>query len=195
VTVQQSYGYFPEMAAALHADQIDLAIVPMAQAVPPPGLAFTELLEGRNVVACRAGHPLTRKRPLRASDLGDYPWVAPLPGSALASDLQAILLAIGLSELTVRYAGGNLMSVVTYMSETDALAVLPYSVVFAGRREGRVTALPLTIPQPGRAVGILRRDGPARGTAADRLASFVAAEFGELRHLIKRHESAVVWAR
>jgi DNA-binding transcriptional LysR family regulator len=138
VTVQQSYGNFPELSAALVADQIDLAIVPMAQNQPPAGLQFAELLEGRNIVACRTGHPLLRQRPLRTSDLGAYPWVAPLPGSPLVSDLQAILLAIGQSELNIRYSGGSLMSVVTYMAETDALAVLPFSVVFAQRRENRI---------------------------------------------------------
>ena len=193
VTVQQSYGNLPDLTAALEDDLIDLAIVPMGALEAPPGFEFTEILPGRNVVSCRTGHPLLRKLRLQISDLSDYPWVAPLPGSPLMSDLHSILLANGMSDISIRYSGGSLMSVINYMSETNALAVLPFSVVFAQRKEQRVTVLPLDIPQPNRSLGILRRVTPNRPQAADRLASFVCSAFEDLKHLIKRHENAVVW--
>jgi DNA-binding transcriptional LysR family regulator len=195
VTVQQSYGNLPDLSAALENDLIDLAIVPMGALEAGPGLEFTEILPGRNVVSCRPGHPLLRKRRLQISDLIDFPWVAPLPGSPLMSDLHSILLANGMSEINIRYSGGSLMSVINYMAETNALAVLPFSVVFAQRKENRVTVLPLDIPQPNRSLGILRRASVNRSQAADRLAGFVCVAFEDLKHLIKRHENAVVWGR
>lgn len=73
------------------------------------------------------------------------------------------------------------------------LAVLPFSVVFAQRKENRVTVLPYDIPQPDRSLGILRRMTGARSRAAERLAAYVTAAFEDLKHIIKRHESAVVW--
>jgi DNA-binding transcriptional LysR family regulator len=193
VMVQQSYGNLPDLTAALEDDLIDLAIVPMGALDAPPGFEFTEILPGRNVVSCRNGHPLLRKLRLQISDLSDFPWVAPLPGSPLMSDLHSILLANGMSEINIRFSGGSLMSVINYMAETNALAVLPFSVVFAQRKEQRVTVLPLEIPQPNRSLGILRRVSPNRPQAADRFASFVCVAFEELKHLIKRHENAVVW--
>lgn len=195
VTVQQSYGNLPDLSAALENDLIDLAIVPMGPLEAGPEFEFTEILPGRNIVACRPGHPLLRKRRLQISDLVEFPWVAPLPGSPLMSDLHSILLANGMSEISIRYSGGSLMSVINYMSETNALAVLPFSVVFAQRKENRVTVLPLDIPQPNRSLGILRGTGPNRSQAADRMASFVCTAFEDLKHLIKRHENAVVWGR
>jgi DNA-binding transcriptional LysR family regulator len=195
VSIQQSYGNLPELSAALEGDQIDLGIVPMGLLDAAPGFAFTEILPGRNIVACRTAHPLLRKRRLQTSDLTDFPWVAPLPGSPLMSDLQMILMSIGMSELNIRYAGGSLLSVVNYMAETNALAVLPFSVVFALRKETRITVLPLDIPQPNRSLGILRRVTQTRPPAADRFAAHVVSAFDELKHLIKRHENAVVWGR
>lgn len=195
VTVQQSYGNLPDLMAALEDDVIDLAIVPIGHIEAGPGFEFLELLPGRNVVACRTGHALTRKRRLQLSDLTESPWVAPLPGSPLRSDLHSILLTIGLSEVTIRYSGGSLMSVINYMAETNALAVLPFSVVFAQRKENRITALPLELPQPNRSLGILRRTGRARAQAADRFALHLTTAFEDLKHLIKRHENAVVWGR
>lgn len=195
VSVEQSYGNLPEMQAALAGDQVDLGIVPMGLVDVAPGFSFTEILPGRNIVACRPAHPLLRKGRLQTSDLLDYPWVAPLPGSPLLSDLHTILLTIGMSKVNIRYAGGSLMSVINYMAETNALAVLPHSVVFAQRRENRVTVLPLDIPQPNRSLGILRRTGVEPPQAVTRFAAFVTAAFDDLRHLIKRHENAVVWGR
>ncbi|MFT3975185.1 MAG: LysR family transcriptional regulator [Amaricoccus sp.] len=193
VTVEQSYMNLPEIAAALEASQIDLGIVPIGVLDLGPGFEFTEILPGRNIVACRPGHPLMRKRPLEAQDLTRYPWVAPLPGSPLMSDLQMILMSIGMSELNIRYSGGSLMSVVNVLAETDALAVLPFSVVFALRRESRITVLPYDIPQPNRSLGILRRTDGLRTAAAVRFAGHVIAAFDDLKHVIRRHERAVVW--
>lgn len=89
VSVQQSYGNLPDLMAALEDDLIDLAIVPIGHIEAGPEFEFLELLPGRNVVACRTGHALTRKRRLQLSDLTESPWVAPLPGSPLRSDLHS----------------------------------------------------------------------------------------------------------
>ncbi len=194
ISVHQSYGHGAELFAALKAGQIDLAIVPLAGEAEP-GLEFTEILPARNIVACGVGHPLLRKRPLTPADLASFPWVAPLPGSPLMSDLQMILMTVGIPDFNVRYSGGSLMSVINYMAETSALAVLPHSVVFAHRKENRITFLPFDIPQPNRALGILRRAAAPRLQAADRFAAHIVAAFDDMRHLIKRHESAVVWGR
>lgn len=195
VNVQLTYGNTPDMAKALESDQIDLAIVPIGLKEGTPGLEFTEILPGRNVVACRAGHPLSRQRRLQAHDLAGYPWVAPLPGSPLLTDLHSILVAIGLPEFDVRFSGGSLMAVLNYMAESDALSILPFSVVFSQRKLNHVVSLPFAIPQPQRALGILRRMNTPRKPTVDRLAMHIQQSFDDLKHLIARHENAVVWGR
>jgi len=193
ITVHQSYGNLPDLVSALDARLIDLGIVPVGSAHPGSAYEFIEILPGRNVVACRADHPLLRLPRALASDLAAYPWIAPLPGSPLMTDLQMILLSIGISELNVRYSGGSLMSVVNFLAESDALAVLPFSVVFALRGDNRVTTLPFAIPQPDRSLGILRRfDGP-RAPAAERFVQHLISVFDVLKHTIQRHENAVTW--
>jgi len=192
VTVHQSYGNLPELVSALDARLIDMGIVPIGSTHPGSQYDFTELLPGHNIVACRVGHPLLRRRLPKASDLAAYPWIAPLPGSPLLSDLQMILMSIGVSDLNIRYAGGSLMSVINFLSESDALVVLPFSVVFALRRENRVTVLPYAIPQPDRSLGILRRVDGQRVPAADRFALHLIAVFDDLKYVIKQHESAML---
>ncbi|AOF92819.1 LysR family transcriptional regulator [Sinorhizobium sp. RAC02] len=193
VRVDQIYGYFSDLRAALKADQIDLAICPIDILDEGSGLEFHEILPGRNVVACRVTHPLLLKRRPQPMHLLDYPWVAPPPGSPLLADLRSMLLSFGATELRIRYTGGSLMSVVNYLKGTDALTVLPHSVVFAQRNEKSITALPVNVPHPQRALGLLKRADAPRMPAVDHFARHVQSGFDNLKHLIKRHEESVVW--
>lgn len=192
VTVAQSHGNAPDLAKALEGGQIDLAIVPLGPRERLAGFDFAELLPGRNVVACRPGHPLMRRTGLIAADLVAYPWVSPLPGSPLMTDLHAILASVGAEDLMMRYSGASLLSVTNYLAESNALAILPYAAVFAQRFEGRIAALPFDIPQVHRTLGILRRSGLALAPAVERFVDHLLAEFDDLRHILKREEAAAI---
>jgi DNA-binding transcriptional LysR family regulator len=193
VRVDLTYGYFPDLRAALHADQIDLAICPIDILDEGSGLVFQQVLPGRNVIACSATHPLLMKRRPQPSHLLEYPWIAPPPGSPLLTDLRSMLLSFGATEIKIRYSGGSLMSVVNYLKTSEALTIMPHSVVFALRNERSVTALPVTIPHPERALGLLKRADALRTPAVDQFARHIGTSFEDLKLLIKRHEQAVVW--
>lgn len=193
VRVHQSYGYLSELRASIESDQIDLAFCPIDILDEGSGLEFCEILPGRNVVACSASHPLLIKRRPQITELLDFPWIAPPPGSPLHADLHSLLLSLGATEIKIRYSGGSLASVISYMTRTQALTVLPHSVVFAYRRDRAISALPFEIPHPDRALGLLRAKSAPNAPAVDQLAAHVCKSFDSLRHLIKRHEQAVVW--
>lgn len=195
ISVQQSYGNLPELTSGLDAQVIDLGIVPIGSAHPGSNYEFIELLPGRNIVACRVGHPLMRQSHLLASDLAEQSWIAPLPGSPLMSDLQMILLSIGVTDLKIRYSGGSLQSVVNFIAETDALALLPFSVLYALRRHNQIAVLPFDIPQPDRSLGILRRIDAPRARAVERLTQHLVTVFGDLRHAVGQHERALIGAK
>ena len=96
VRVDQRYGYTGELKALVKSGQLDLAICPVELlGEGDEDLTFQELLPGRNVVACRVGHPLLQVRPLRAEALLEHPWIEPPPGSPLIADLRTALLALG----------------------------------------------------------------------------------------------------
>ena len=191
--IEQSYGYLSELRAAILADRIDLAICPIDMLDEGSGMHFQELLPGRNVVACRVTHPLLMRRKLKGPELLDYPWIAPPPGSPLLADLRSLVLSLGATETKIRYAGGSLTSAMNYMKESDALTILPHSVVFAYRNEKAITALPVNIPHPERALGLLRRKEDLGAPAVEAFSAHVRKSFENLRHLIKRHEQSVVW--
>jgi DNA-binding transcriptional LysR family regulator len=193
VRVDQSYGYLKDLRAAIEADQIDLAVCPIDILDEGSGLEFQEVLPGLNIVACNASHPLLMRRRPKISELLNYPWIAPPPGSPLFADLHSLLLSLGATEIKIRYTGGSLASVISYMTRTEALTILPHSVVFAFRKDRSISALPFKIPHPERALGLLRPTGAPNAPAVDQFVIHVVKSFESLRHLIKRHENAVVW--
>jgi len=194
IRVEQGYGYLADLRAALDADRIDLAICPIDVLDEGSGMRFHVVLPGRNVVACRITHPLLKDRRVSPQKLLDYPWIAPPSGSPLYADLHSLALSLGATEIKVRYAGGSLTSAINYLKSSDALTILPHSVVFAYRNEKSITALPVKIPHPERALGILRRTEGLRAPAVDAFVGHISNSFADLKHLIARHERAVVWA-
>lgn len=173
------------MRAALSADRIDLAICPVDLLDEGSGLAFDALLPGRNVVACGATHPLLLRRRPDPRALLDYPWIAPPPDSPLLADMISLILSLGATEPKIRYTGGSLISVLNVMKATHALTILPESVVHVLARDRSVTALPVTVPHPDRALGILRGSGAS--PAVDRFARHIQARTAALRDEMERH--------
>ena len=192
IRVDQSYGHVPELQAGITSHQLDLAICPLGLVDSGSGVEFAELLPGRNIIAARTGHPLTKSTRIEPRDLLPWPWIAPLPGSPLLADLHGILLSIGITEIAIRYSGGSLLSVLNYLEETEALTVLPHSVVFAARRSRAITALPVRFPQADRSLGILRLSRATRLPAAEKLAAHIQAGFAALRPAIQRHERSAL---
>jgi len=195
IRIEQGYGNLHDLEKGIASNQLDLAICPLGIVDAARGFQFTPILAARNIIACRIGHPLLRRKKLSTDDLLDFPWIAPLPGSPLLADLHALLLSIGLPEVSIRYSGGSLLSVFNYLEETDALTILPHSVVFAHRKDRQITVLPLQIPQPPRSLGILRAASESPLPAADKLARHIMRKFDLLRFLIERHQTSIVWGR
>lgn len=192
VRVIQSYGYMPDLQEAIRADRIDLAVCPI-DVLDNADLEFQTILPGRNVVACRVTHPLLLKKKLKGPEVLDYPWIAPPPNSPLQADMRALLLSFGSTGVSIPYVGGSLASTMNYLKRSDALTILPHGVVFAYRKEREITALPLRVPHPERALGILRLAGSPPSPAVRAFSASIAKAFGSLGELIRRHEQSVVW--
>jgi hypothetical protein len=63
----------------------------------------------------------------------------------------------------------------------------------AYRNEKSITALPVNIAHPHRALGLLRRSDALRSPVLDAFSAHIRKNFDTLKHTIKRHEQAVVW--
>lgn len=193
VRIEQSYGYVPELLDQLDAGTLDVAICPMNPAAVVAGFQFVPVLPGRNVIACGSHHPLLRKSALRLSDIAPYPWLAPPASSPLYEDMRHILRDIGVTDTRISFSGGTLASMTTILSNSDALTVLPYSVVFMARRQSVLSALSIRIGHPERMLGILTKDADLSRPTVRRFRRFVETEFRNLSRFIQQHEQNTLW--
>jgi len=99
VHINQSYGYARDVMNDLTQDTLDLGIVPLRASEVPSGLAAHQILPGRNVIACRVGHPLARKSSVKLANITQFPWIAPPPDSPLYHDLRTVLDGIGVKDV------------------------------------------------------------------------------------------------
>ncbi len=193
VTIHQSYGYLDDLSAQLDAGSIDLAICPVRPDAVQDNMAFKPLLRGRNVIACAPTHPLARRSAFKLEDIAAYPWIAPPAGSPLYADLRGALATIGISDFRVSFTGGSLASILSIMAGSDSLTVLPYSVVFMQNHTKLVTALPVKLEHPERALGLVwRADRPMR-PAVKRFRRYLEAEFQGLANRIEQKGRRAVW--
>jgi DNA-binding transcriptional LysR family regulator len=193
VRIEQRYGYGAELLPLLDADMIDAAISPIARDAPPSGMSVRRLIVGRNVIACRRDHPLRRKRNLSLPDIGGFSWVAPPAGSPLYNDLKSVVASIGLSDLRIAFSGGSLNSVLSMIAASDALTVLPYSVVFSLRKQFAIDALNIRIRHPERDLSIVMRPGEPASPAVRKFERFIRTAFGTLEAAIQHAERRALW--
>lgn len=156
VRVIQNYGYTGELAAKIRAGQLDLAVCPIELLDVESDLSFEQILPGRNVIACRRGHPLLQTPHFHPADVLNYSWIEPPAGSPLSADLQTALIGLGAERVRISYSGASLAGILGHLHSSNSLAVLPFGVVFAQRRFNEIVELPLTLSHPPRALGILQ---------------------------------------
>jgi DNA-binding transcriptional LysR family regulator len=184
VQIAQSYGYMDTLSAGLRNGALDCAILPLHPSQVPSDITFVPLLPGNNVIACRAGHPLTRRKGITLADIEMYTWIAPPSDSPLFQDLQRALKSIASEDFRVSFSGGTLASIQSVLIGSDALTVLPYSVVFLSRRSMPLDVLPLRIEHPDRQLGLMTMTGQVQAPALRRFSAFLTAEFHRLRNLM-----------
>ena len=184
IRIDQSYAYVDEAVEKISHDLLDLAILPVRPGSLPEDIEFRQILTGRNVIACRNGHPLTRVTEPKARDVVSYPWIAPPANSPLFQDMRALLDRIGQRELKIGFTGGSLSAVLNVLTGSDSLTVLPFSVVFMLQRQNQVTALPIPIGDPDRHLGIVTKNRKSSHRAATRFADFVQTRFEAIEEQI-----------
>lgn len=193
VSIHQSYGYLKDLSEQLNAGSIDLAICPVRADQVPEGLSFKPILRGRNVIACAPSHPLARRATIKLADIAPYPWIAPPAGSPLYADLRDALSSIGIRDFKVSFTGGSLTSILSILAGSDALTVLPFSVVFMQQYQKSLTALPIRLDHPERALGVLWNEARPIRPAVQRLRHFIETEFSGLARQIESKGRDTVW--
>ncbi|MEJ2435290.1 MAG: LysR family transcriptional regulator [Pseudolabrys sp.] len=173
--------YFPALVAALFNHRLDIVIGPFELLEQPSGLAIERVLQNRNVIVCRPGHALTRRRRASSAELEAALWIGHARESMLSLDMRATLADLGVNRLNVVFESNSAGAVATLVRDGDYLTVLPLLSVAQRVRAGELATLPMP------------RSGPERWTAIiTRSDSTQSAAMIELRKVLAREINAVV---
>ena len=187
IQIEQSYGYAVDLLKKLAEDQLDLVICPLSSHQIPAEVEFRGLLPGKNVVACSKGHPLMMKNRVTPQEIFGFPWIAPPPDSPLYSDLRHQLTVMGIKNFKISFSGGTLASTLAILTGSNALTILPYSVVIAASRRNNIAALPFHVEHPDRTLGIATKRGPALSPVVMRTHNFLTHKFSGLSDELARN--------
>lgn len=193
ITIEQGYGYFDELQGQLRNGALDMAVLPLRAEQLADDLDFAPLLPGRNVIVARKGHPLTRTKIITADDLRKFRWIAPPENSPLYHDIQRTLNSFGLDHMPVAFSGGNYASIVGVLAGSDALTVLPASVVIVAGSGWPLATLPLQIAHPDRTLGMLTR--PGGEPSLRRFKDFLKAQCSWIDARLRHGENEARWRR
>lgn len=181
VQIDQTSGYLDTLAPALRLGRLDLAILPVHERQIPRDMTFLPLMEGHNVVACRLGHPLLSATDITASDLERFSWIAPPADSPLYRDMERTLAAAGCENFRIAFSGGTLAAILSVLRGSEALTILPLSVMREAMRDLPVGILSLRIGHPDRQLGLLRMTSGEGPPALEHFVRFAADELGLLQ--------------
>lgn len=192
IRIDQSYGYADELTSALLSRTIDLAICPIEKQNVPEGIACQPILKGRNVITCSVTHPLARKKSQQIEDIREYPWITQPAGSPLFQDLKDVLQSIGVVDFKVSYSGGTLSSIINVLLGSNALTVLPFSVVYM-QPPGTIGALPIRIKHPKRELCLLWQEEIGASIAVKRLIRYLTRQFDSIAAAITERQRREIW--
>jgi DNA-binding transcriptional LysR family regulator len=173
----------PELLADLRRGELDCVIGRIFEGDGNAHLIVERLCEEPIVAVVRSGHPLvrTRRRP-EWPDVMTFDWVMPPPGAPIRRALHTWIARNGLHPPHVTFESVSVLTIITWVRESDAVATLPASVAAQWAELGWLRVLPLALKLSQPPVALMRRRPEATSVAA--------TAFFEMLHIAARSHPA-----
>ena len=168
--------YFPALVTALHNHRLDIVIGPFELLNRPSRLAVNRVVKSRNVIVCRPGHKLTRKRKVTVADFESATWIGHSRESVLSADLRSTLADLGVDRFNLVFESDSAGAVLTMVRDGDYLTVLPLLSVAQRLAAGELATLPTPRSGPERWTAIITRSDSAQSVAMTELKKTLAEE-------------------
>ena len=186
VNVRIVDGIFPALFAMLMHGEMDVLIGTLRDPLPE-GTNAEFLLYDKVSIVVRPEHPLARQDVVTLEDCLQYDWILPNSSAPLRQFFNNVLQSRGYN-LPKRYTEVDSIIVGrSLLCNSDRIAILSYFHVEQEVRWGRLSTLPLPLPDAGRKFGVLTKE--------DYLPTpFVAAFIQALRTVAKQLQQDVIAA-
>jgi len=153
-TVEGSLG---ALMADLRCGDIDFILGALQSSTQSEELVRESLFSDRMAVIARAGHPLAGRGALNASELADALWI--LPGNRVPTRNVAVaaLRSLGLKQPRAAVESSDLSIIRGLLIQSDMITVASRHLFHYELTAGSLVTLPVSLPDPVRSIGILRR--------------------------------------
>lgn len=155
-SVELRTGLVHELRSMLERGQIDAVLGPQSLADPSDALRFDHLIDDRVGLLCRAGHPMTTRKSIMASDLESQQWLTHSRGSLLRQQTESAMIAAGIVSIQVVVETDSIRSALEIVSQTDLITTMPRATTAPYLQEDLVF-LDFDSPHFHRPLGIVRR--------------------------------------
>jgi LysR family transcriptional regulator, regulator for genes of the gallate degradation pathway len=184
VKVRVIDGIFPALFAMLMHGEMDILVGTLRNPLPE-GTNAEIMLYDRVSIVVRPEHPLMRQDVVTLDDCLRYDWILPNSPAPLRQFFDKVVQSHG-SNFPVRYAEvDSVMVGRSLLCNSDRIAILSYFQVEQEVRWGRLSTVPVLLPDAGRKIGILTKAGYQP-------TPFVAAFIEDLRTVAKQLQQDVV---
>jgi DNA-binding transcriptional LysR family regulator len=159
-------GTYTQLFPALRQGELDMIFGRRGDPTEMAGLVFESFFQDRMVIIALADHPCALRNRVELADLVDYPWVVPLPKTAMRDCLNRIFLKNRVPFPSNCFETTFGSSTWAYMREAGAVAALPSNNVYDEVAEGSVKVLLTEKSWSIAEVGIMRRSNALISQAA-----------------------------
>lgn len=156
VTVAVREATPDRLAEDLLTGDVDIVIGRLPSVIDDDRVTWKRLYHEPVRVMVRAGHPATQLTDPGLGELMDYPWVLPVPETALRQEIEQVFSQCGLGVPTNRIECTSILTLRTLLVETDSIATLPALIA---RDDDALTMLSTELPGVHRLVGVTLAKG------------------------------------
>jgi LysR family pca operon transcriptional activator len=181
--VRLEQGRTEELLPMLASRAIDLVVGRLYAPAIADGFERQKLWEEPISLLARAGHPLFAARgPITASRLAPYELVLPTVSQRVGQEIDQLIARLGLTgEVALRASSYGFIREMLLAS--DALSVMPRSMMVGDLLRGTLRVVPLPLPAPPRPAGIILPADPPPSPAA---LAFITALRGYVEEISAR---------
>ena len=148
--------YFPELHRRLFQNEIDIIVGPAKAAGPRfSSILMEPLLEDRNLIVGRAGHPILACQ-ITDRELSAATWVGHSDRSMLRHDMETALRLLGVRDLRFAFQSESAGAVLELIRRSDYLTVLPRYAIHSDTDES-LAILPVSLPTADQTISIMSR--------------------------------------
>jgi DNA-binding transcriptional LysR family regulator len=159
------------LLSALQRGEFDCTIGRLPATIPSD-LQWIHLYDEPPVVVCGCHHELADIESVEIDHLNAYGWILPLQNHPLWRGLEAVFVLKGQARPRIELETGSLLTVITILQQTNALALLPMRVAHHIASTQPIAILPVDLGSVHPPIVTMLRSGAERGNA---LVAFLSA--------------------